>query len=186
MKKITRTHDRGESYVPFVTAIELKAAGFDWPCKANYQLKKGENEGDAPRLTLSEAMGYMDFNHFHGIDDIVSAPTIEMAERWLSQNFDVNPSVIPMVKHDGKWGSFLLFSSIKRGIWGYSYELKMFDTRDEALAEALKRALYEATSIKDVHREVNELLDLFINRIEQKEPDGKKRPKDEPLHPLRQ
>ena len=75
-----------EQYVSFETSQLLKAKGFDWEVRSLY----GE-EGD---------MGFSSWsNNYNLKDDLFSAPTIQMALRWLKETHGL--WVIPMPCENG-------------------------------------------------------------------------------------
>lgn len=66
-----------ETCVNFEVAKMLKAAGFDWDCKYVYDLL-------APiACNNNEASNVFDDKNPNRFNDLVSAPTLEVAQKWL-------------------------------------------------------------------------------------------------------
>ena len=66
-----------ETYVKFVVAKLLKTAGFDWDCKYVYDLIMPTS-----RKNNEVCSDFSDKNP-NKFSDLVSAPTLEIAQKWL-------------------------------------------------------------------------------------------------------
>ena len=74
-----------EDYVSFETAKLLKEKGFDWPCHATYDTAV---TGGKPKFSEYEVLSYFPYG-MKNTDDkysmIISAPTPQMAMKWLRE-----------------------------------------------------------------------------------------------------
>lgn len=77
-----------EAYVSFDTAKLLKEKEFDWDCNAIYG-RRGEFQRNTNRT----------FNN--GGLHVTSAPTQQMACRWLREEHDID--IIPVIRHSLKY-----------------------------------------------------------------------------------
>ena len=73
-----------EDYINFETAKLLKEKGFDENCAALYHLRTGE--------ISQQGVGYV-FNNSQW-ENFVSAPTLQMAMKWLRKKYGLYCSVI--------------------------------------------------------------------------------------------
>lgn len=79
-KQKTRTFNMiTEDYVSFETAKLLKEKGFDWDCKQVYDLVRPQSCADGKM--------YDNFpnENPNAYDELVSAPTLQMAMKWLRE-----------------------------------------------------------------------------------------------------
>lgn len=79
-----------EDYVSFETAKLLKENGFDWDCKQVYDLVRPQSCADGKMYD-----NFPDKNP-NAYDELVSAPTLQMAMKWLREEKDVQIE-IPIV-----------------------------------------------------------------------------------------
>ena len=75
-----------EDYVSFETAKLLKEKGFNEPC-----LKQYYNNGELSNVSIEAK--------YNTIDNQVSAPTLQMAMKWLREVYDIDISIIPIRSH---------------------------------------------------------------------------------------
>lgn len=100
-----------ETHVSLEVAKLLKEAGFDWECDKSYD------------CTNSDCVRYEEY----------SAPTLDVAQRWLREVRCEYIVVHPIVN---KW-----FYSIHRPNFGHYYRDKKFSTYEEAQEAGIKKAL---------------------------------------------
>lgn len=119
-----------EYYVSFGVAKLLKELGFDWDTYNGYN-KDG--------VFADKSRSLITWNHF---SDYYSAPTIEVAQRWLREvkNIDVVVSRAMQWKqfyytitHEENRTSKIDFMSLNEDLWWFKYE--------EALEAGIKKAL---------------------------------------------
>ena len=122
-----------EDYVSFETAKLLKEKGFSEECTGCYY--KGElNVFDLP---VNYNMG--------NSDNTLSAPTLQMATKWLRENFNMNP--VPYATSIGWY--FEVFDLTQRDITGCAllYQVgipskeKTFETSEEACEAGIRYCL---------------------------------------------
>ena len=76
-----------EDYVSFETAKLLKEKGFDWDCKQVYDLVRPQSCADGKMYD-----NFPDENP-NAYDELVSAPTLQMAMKWLRKKHNQNITV---------------------------------------------------------------------------------------------
>ena len=129
-----------ESYVSLEIAKLLKKLGFKWGCRAAWDL----TFPDEPYLNY-DAVYQTDFNN--DVDDILYAPTLSVAQRWLREVKKLYIEIRRMPKCD-LFDRY--FTSI--AIMRESFDTEMRDkddeiiyiswkTYEEALEAAIKKAL---------------------------------------------
>jgi hypothetical protein len=128
-----------EDYVSFNTAKLLKEKGFDEPCQFFYfSISKYKQEG--------VFIGNFHARKNNEINEAsCSAPTLQMATKWLRENFNMNP--VPYATSNGWY--FEVFDLTKRDITGCAplYQVgippkeKMFETYEEACEAAIRYTL---------------------------------------------
>jgi len=74
-----------EDYISFETAKLLKEKGFDENCAALYDLRNGE--------FCKKQTGYV-FNNSQW-DNFITAPTLQMAMKWLREKYNIYISIQP-------------------------------------------------------------------------------------------
>lgn len=124
-----------EDYVSFETAKLLKEKGFDEFCRAHYDITNGNLYYEKVEV---EASGCEMHNS-------VLAPTLQMAMKWLRENFNMNP--VPYATSIGWY--FEVFNLTQRDITGCAllYDVGIpskeytFDTYEEACEAAIKYCL---------------------------------------------
>lgn len=89
-----------ECYVSLEVAKLLEKVGFDWGCRAAWDLTF-PNEPYLNHVAVYPA----DFNN--DVDDILYAPTLDVAQRWLREvrhrSVEVKSFVNGTVENRGKW-----------------------------------------------------------------------------------
>ena len=128
-----------EDYVSFETAKLLKEKGFDWDCKHVYDLVRPQSCADGKIYD-----NFPDKNP-NAYVELVSAPTLQMAMKWLRNNFNLNP--VPYALSLG-W-AFDVFDLSGRDITGckklYSMDFPTkstcYETYEEAAEAAIKYCL---------------------------------------------
>ena len=73
-----------EDYVSLKTAKLLKERGFDENCAALYHLRTGE--------IIQQGVGYV-FNNSQW-ENFITAPTLQMAMKWLREVYKINIEII--------------------------------------------------------------------------------------------
>ena len=116
----TKNH---ECYVSLEVAKLLKEAGFDWEVDACYTY--GDYFDFLPRPKNCN-----EIEHWH------SAPTLEVAQRWLREVKGYNV----LVCHDFKWNKYGWWILQDNDMLCHNYETQ-FDTYEEALEAGIKKAL---------------------------------------------
>ena len=74
-----------EDYVSFEVAKLLKEKGFDWPCHGTYDTAV---TGGKPKFSEYEVLSYFPYgmkNSDDKYDMVISAPTLQMAMKWLRE-----------------------------------------------------------------------------------------------------
>lgn len=116
-----------EDYVSSPTARLLRDKGFDVPCRAYYDMG-----------ALKEDMAVArDWSHSNYIDHI-SAPTFQMAMKWLRKVHNICISVDVKIG-GGKY--YVCISSTENGLSHGVLEDEVWDTFEEACEESIKYCL---------------------------------------------
>lgn len=116
-----------ECYVSLEVAKLLKKAGFDWKCNGVFLSE------DSAQYAFIKADAACDNNNSKYSPYNISAPTLEVAQRWLREVRREYVVVHPIVN---KW-----FYSIHRPNFGHYYRDKKFSTYEEAQETGIKKAL---------------------------------------------
>lgn len=115
-----------EYYVSLEVAKLLKEAGFDWEGKSYYQ---GEvfyqYSVDRERIVIMNQNSAPDYMEQY------SAPTIEVAQRWLREVHGMHVYV----------SGFNNYRAYREGSIGATYLTEVFDTYEEAQEAGIKKAL---------------------------------------------
>lgn len=128
-----------EYYVSPEVAKLLKEAGFDWECTMAYSIKENSLYGN---IGITR-----DFNH---TDYFISAPTLEVAQRWLREVKNIAiyvcPSYKPIENEDDRWIMKWEVSAMHYDIEDDQTDLgdienEIFDTYESALESGIKKAL---------------------------------------------
>ena len=117
-----------EDYVSFETAKLLKEKGFDENCAALYHLRTGE--------IIQQGVGYV-FNNSQW-ENFVSAPTLQMAMKWLREVHHLTVDVF----HLRNWK--VIIKTIPDDYFKADYdypELKPAETYEQACESGIKYCL---------------------------------------------
>ena len=92
-----------EDYVSFETAKLLKESGFNEPCYACY---------------INREISHYDYlaTNFELIDGVISAPTLQMAMKWLRKVHNIHIAIVPC--------------EVGLGVMDYTYILYKVDTEN--------------------------------------------------------
>ena len=133
-----------EQYATIETAKLLKRAGFDWQCHAGYQYGRLT---DYQISQQSDDVLIMDFNSAPAYMNQYSAPTLEVARKWLADvhNFYIEIRVEP----DGKGGAEWFPRCYRKKIWldemiedqWHPQPTPPHGTYEAALEKAIRRCL---------------------------------------------
>jgi hypothetical protein len=113
-----------EDYVDFENAKLLKEKGFDVPVNTLYN-EKGTDyfKGSLP----------------NSLTNYYSRPTIQLAVKWIYQNFKVHIEIL--LEEDSPWNRFY-FRAMKTGnYFSLSHSDEYFDTQQEAYQTAIQYTL---------------------------------------------
>ena len=120
-----------EDYVSFKIAKLLKEKGFDEETRGYYPIK-----GDA----TGRLMFGSEYNHNHSQVQI-SAPTLQMATKWLREVHKLCITIIPRVTDDDGSGGCLWEWVATYLLVPQSISLELFESYEEACEEAIKYCL---------------------------------------------
>lgn len=123
-----------EDYVSFETAKLLKEKGFDEPCDFVY-------DGDKLEWIHHKFIfldGKISTNSTFNFDGIISAPTIQMAMKWIRMNHNIH-----IIIESGKSNKVVYFSNLKdlhTNNFVYN-DTKYYETCEQACEAAIKYCL---------------------------------------------
>lgn len=134
-----------EDYVSFETAKLLKEKGFDLPCHATYDTAV---TGGKPKFSEYEVLNYFPYGMKNSDDKysmVISAPTLQMAIKWLRKehNLAISTSVtvdgwrsgVSRIKLDGEGYVVDIIDGIDGG------NIPNCDTYEEACEAAIRYCL---------------------------------------------
>jgi len=134
-----------EDYVNFETAKLLKEKGFDLPCHATYDTAV---TGGKPKFSEYEVLNYFPYGMKNSDDKysmVISAPTLQMAIKWLRKehNLAISTSVtvdgwrsgVSRIKLDGEGYVVDIIDGIDGG------NIPNCDTYEEACEAAIRYCL---------------------------------------------
>jgi hypothetical protein len=105
-----------EDYVSFETAKLLKEKRFDCPCHATYDTAV---TGGKPKFSEYEVLSYFPYG-MKNTDDkygmVISAPTLQMAMKWLRKIHNIHIAIVPY--------------EVGPGVMDYTYILYKVDTEN--------------------------------------------------------
>jgi len=82
-----------EDYVSFEVAKLLKEKGFDWSCHATYDTAV---TGGKPKFSEYEVLNFFPYG-MKNTDDkygmVISAPTLQMAMKWLREKYNIHVAI---------------------------------------------------------------------------------------------
>ena len=121
-----------ECYVSLEVAKLLKKAGFDWEVNHSYP--------NCESLDNS-CSGYMeDLSFYHNLNDGkyggMSAPTLEIAQRWLRKTHHLHITIFSSSQESWMFRITKLHEKLENGLYGED-----FYTYEEAQEAAIKKAL---------------------------------------------
>ena len=116
-----------EAHVSFETAKLLKEKGFDWDCRDYYEILDNGEYIERPN-----GINWVDNNDYAGC---ISMPTQQMALRWLREVYKIVIAISVPYYHPNK---FCVTIQDVRCEPIKNYELKRFDSYDEACDAAIK------------------------------------------------
>ena len=121
-----------ECYVSLEVAKLLKKAGFDWEVNHSYP--------NCESLDNS-CSGYMeDLSFYHNLNDGkyggMSAPTLEIAQRWLRKTHNLHITIFSSSQESWMFRITKLHEKLENGLYGED-----FYTYEEAQEAAIKKAL---------------------------------------------
>ena len=121
-----------EYYVDLEVAKLLKEAGFDWEC---YELYEREYEQDGRIHSATSANWNSSLKYY-------SAPTLEVAQRWLREVKDIDVYIFPTTNNKRGCVYELGIKTFGRALWveGQPYTTQ-YDTYEEAQEVGIKKAL---------------------------------------------
>ena len=128
-----------EDYVSFETAKLLKEKGFNWPCHATYDTAV---TGGKPKFSEYEVLNFFPFGIKNSDDKfsmVISAPTLQMAVKWLREVHNIFISI-----------AFCIYPTEKRVTWTpeittfesvFPESAIEYDSSERAAEEAIKYCL---------------------------------------------
>jgi hypothetical protein len=132
-----------EDYVNFETAKLLKEKGFDLPCHATYDTAV---TGGKPKFSEYEVLNYFPYGMKNSDDKysmVISAPTLQMAMKWLREvhNYDISICLDSYVEpYDNQY--YIVIRRRKDKYENISpCEQVYFDTHEEACEAAIRYCL---------------------------------------------
>ena len=118
-----------EDYVSFETAKLLKEKGFNEPCYTCY---------------LNKELSHYDYlsTNFELIDDVISAPTLQMSMKWLRKVHNIHIIIYPYTDRTGHNFTFI-FDRYAFDYWQEvaEYLICSWPTYEEACEAAIKYCL---------------------------------------------
>lgn len=112
-----------ENYVSFEIAKLLKEKGFNEPC-----LKQYYNNGELSNVSIEAK--------YNTIVNQVSAPTLQMAMKWLREVYNLHIWVEPNHDKEGLYNAH-----VKVGWWSNNWGGVGYNTYEQAVEEAIKYCL---------------------------------------------
>lgn len=119
-----------ETFCSYEQSNRLKRLGFNWPCWCVYH-KAGNGKVFLNRMAQAD-------NFNTGIN--VSAPSCDVAHRWLRETMKLSIGINPQKDTNGKEGfNFSVFYLPDQTPVGWSYEI--YSSYDKAMSGALDYAI---------------------------------------------
>ena len=131
-----------EDYVSFETAKLLKKKRFNEPCRGNYYW--GFDDKDNSIVEFGEWTAQAYNNDFEDEAFICSAPTLQMAMKWLRRNHNLFIQPLAGVTGGKWWYDFDIIPVNRRDIkWNYYTEMPVveYGSPEEAIEAAIKYCL---------------------------------------------
>ena len=130
-----------EFYVSLEVAKLLKEAGFDWECSCYYSVNT-LHEPNNGFIHIYKQYKALFYDHNRTKMPVYSAPTLEVAQRWLREVKDLDVYIFPTTNNKRgcvyEWG----IKTFGRALWveGQPYT-NQYETYEEALEAGIKKAL---------------------------------------------
>lgn len=121
-----------EDYVSFETAKLLKERGFDWDCKQVYDLVRPQSCADGKMYD-----NFPDKNP-NAYSELVSAPTLQMAMKWLREVHKIEIRVIYDNERLSWYGACNPMNELSQILLGFGRKSKSYE---EACEEAIRYCL---------------------------------------------
>jgi hypothetical protein len=125
--------DYNEPCVSLDTANMLKEIGFNWPCYACY-----DNLGVKGRLYYT--FGYLDHNHHKYCSELISAPTLAFAQKYIRETFNIHITIYSSSQESWMYRITEKGQKLEDGLYGedfYTYE----EAQEEAIKQVLKNKI---------------------------------------------
>ena len=128
-----------EDYVSFETAKLLKEKGFNIPCHATYDTAV---TGGKPRFSQYEVLNYFPRgmkNTDNKFDMVISAPTHQMAMKWLREVHNINIDIVSVWNQ--KRFEYQVFVVTPENAKHCYIDEKLYLVYEQACEEAIKYCL---------------------------------------------
>ena len=130
-----------ECYVSFEIAKLLKETGFDWECSCYYSVNT-LHEPNNGFIHIYKQYKALFYDHNRTKMPVYSAPTLDVAQRWLREVKDIDVYIFPTTNNIRgcvyEWG----IKTFGRALWveGQPYT-NQYETYEEAQEAGIKKAL---------------------------------------------
>ena len=130
-----------EYYVSLEVAKLLKEAGFDWECSCYYSVNT-LHEPNNGFIHIYKQYKALFYDHNRTKMPVYSAPTLDVAQRWLREVKDIDVYIFPTTNTKRgcvyEWG----IKTFGRALWveGQPYT-NQYETYEEAQEAGIKKAL---------------------------------------------
>ena len=130
-----------EYYVSLEVAKLLKEAGFDWECSCYYSVNT-LHEPNNGFIHIYKQYKALFYDHNRTKMPVYSAPTLDVAQRWLREVKDIDVYIFPTTNNIRgcvyEWG----IKTFGRALWveGQPYT-NQYETYEEAQEAGIKKAL---------------------------------------------
>ena len=125
-----------ECYISLDVAKLLKEAGFDWKCRCYYETSgkfRGKNSGSF--INYNSPLIWQ--NNGNTDTQLYSAPTLDVAQRWLREVYHFHITTTPDNVEFETWGWTIFTSNYVK----YNTYCQGYSTYEEALEAGIKNAL---------------------------------------------
>ena len=135
---ITKLHN---VYVSRELALLLKQAGFDWECSYYYSVNT-LHEPNNGFIHIYKQYKALFYDHNRTKMPVYSAPTLDVAQRWLREVKDIDVYIFPTTNNKRgcvyEWG----IKTFGRALWveGQPYT-NQYETYEETQEAGIKKAL---------------------------------------------
>ena len=127
-----------EDYVSFETAKLLKEKGFNEKCRGGYHSEFDDNDNSV--IMLEEWMAQLYNNDFEDETFLCSAPTHQMAMKWLREVHNIVCNIDIESRNFYYYSIFIIRSSIEAQ-YQLTSQKPYFETYEEACEAAIKYCL---------------------------------------------